>query len=294
MDTDGYVDKRGRCYYTTTSKQLAANVIDLVRGLGGKAFMREKHPHYTYMDEYKSGRVAYDILVQLPKTSCMFRMQRKIDRCTDSWNGGYEMMRAITNIELISNEEAQCITVNSPQGLYVADDFIVTHNSHFGLMEAVTQGKQQPGLTSVLIRATYNELVDNFIEKLALHYPEEIFGYHYVDKTKTATFSNGSAIKFRACDSQRAIKKVQGIEYQFMVIDEANNFDEATIHDLSGSLRRTSRIKTFIPTLLMTGNPGGLSDLYFKSRFVNPDYKAWRDYELRHKNRYIFIRLESQ
>ena len=130
MDTDGTVDERGRCYFSSCSKALAEGVQDLVRGLGGKARIREHATAYQHRGEKHIGRRAYKVRIWLPKTSALFKIERKRNRCTDSWNGGHELMREVASIEYVGKKEAQCITVSSPYGLYVADDFIVTHNSN--------------------------------------------------------------------------------------------------------------------------------------------------------------------
>jgi PBSX family phage terminase large subunit len=161
--------------------------------------------------------------------------------------------------------------------------------THFSLETAVLCSIKYPKLKTVAIRETYPELEEAFIANLKDKYPEKVFQYNYVEKTKTATFSNGSKILFRACDNEESARKIRGLEFQFMIIDEANNLDWATIERLKGSLRRTKELVGFIPTLLMTGNPGGRSDMYFKTRFINPDYKRWDANELKFKERYIFI-----
>jgi phage terminase large subunit len=160
--------------------------------------------------------------------------------------------------------------------------------SHFCLITALLIALAYPGISIVMLRRTYGELQDYFITRLKANYPDTVFGYKYIEKTKTATFTNGSKIILRACDNEKDAQKIQGIEYQLMIIDEANNFDEMTIHRLSGSLRN-SKVKNFEPTLLMTGNPGGLSDLYFINHFVNPDFKKWLKYELDYQDKYIFV-----
>ena len=294
LDSDGYVDERGRCYLSTTSDKLAEGFIHLIRSLGGKAFDRIKMPTYTYEGEKKEGRPAHDIHFYVRKTSALFRLTRKKERCTDSWNGGYENMRAVEKIEWHSREEARCITVSHPLGLYITDDFIVTHNSYLSLAASVIACLQYPKLRAVIVRKTYPELQDNFISVLRDRFPSEVFGYRYRVADKTATFANGSQLIFKSCETEEDTRKVQGIEYQFMVIDEANNFDERIIQRFLGSLR-TSLEHKFIPTLLMTGNPGGYADNYFKTRYVRPDYKQWSEPELRHKKKYVFIssRLED-
>jgi phage terminase large subunit len=149
---------------------------------------------------------------------------------------------------------------------------------------------QLPGIKIVCIRETYPELEQAFIIDLETLYPPHVFGYKYRDKLRTAFFDNGSQIVFRACDSLKAAKKIMGLEYQLMIVDEANNFDIKTIDKLTGSLRNGKKaLHNFTPTLLMTGNPGGMSDIYFKTRFVNPDYKRWSEQELKYKEEYIFV-----
>lgn len=160
--------------------------------------------------------------------------------------------------------------------------------SHFSLATAVICAMKYPGIHSVCIRETYPELQDVFIDKLQDLYPENIFKYTYREIHKAAYFKNGSKLSFSACDSEKNAKKIQGKEYQLMVIDEANNFDEMTLFKLRGSLRRVKRLD-FVPTLLMTGNPGGKADIYFKTRFVNPDFNRWTNEELEQKDNHIFI-----
>lgn len=160
--------------------------------------------------------------------------------------------------------------------------------SWLSLAAAVLCSLQYPGLKTVCLKKTYPELEDVFINNLRDKYPEEIFGYKYKDKTKTATFSNGSRIIFKAAEHPSDAQKIHGLEYQLMIIDEANNYPEITIHKFSGSLRNAG-VANFVPTLLMTGNPGGFADLYFKTRFINPDYKYWTENEQKYKDRYIFV-----
>jgi len=216
-------------------------------------------------------------------------LSRKNIRTREGFNGGIsELRRRFVRYEYVGRQDARCITVSHPNGLYVADDFIVTHNSHLALAAAVLLALQFAKIRCVIVRKHYNELEELFIQKLKDSYPEEIFGYHYQDKHKTATFENGSRIIFRAAEREDDVNKVKGLEYHFMVIDEANEFDEMSIYKFLGSLRNAN-IPGYIPTMLMTGNPGGKSDLFFKSRFINPDYKYWSQFEIESKDLYVFI-----
>jgi len=164
--------------------------------------------------------------------------------------------------------------------------------SAFSLGVAVLCSIQFPGLSTVIIRRRYFDLQHTFIYRLGETYPESVFKYRYIKKIKVAEFENGSKIVFKAVGQDTDLEDIQGGEFQLIIIDEANNFDQDVIHRLVGSLRKSKGkigLRGFTPTLLMTGNPGGRSDIYFKTRFVEPNYSYWKDYELNHKDEYIFV-----
>ncbi|MGC8978644.1 phage terminase large subunit [Caldisericum sp.] len=139
-----------------------------------------------------------------------------------------------------------------------------------------------------IIRQSFPELEAEIIDRVFKTYPEHIFEYKYNDRKKIMRFPNGSQIHFRAIQTTRDVKKIQGVEYQLIIIDEAPNFEIEAIHRIETSLR-TSKHPNFIPTLLMTGNPLGRSDYYFLTRFVEPDYTDWASYELENKDKYVFV-----
>ena len=290
MDTDGYVDDRGHMSYTTISKQLAIDVQWVVRSLGGKATIKKDIAGYKDSDgTFIRCNDAYTVYFNTKINPDLVHLPRKKARCKYEFNNGVsELQRRIVGYEYVGRKEAQCITVSHPNGLYITDDFIVTHNSALALFIAVLVAIRYPNIRIVCIRKTYPELEQVFIDKLKLKYPEVAFKYKYLTQSKTARFSNGSRIVFKACETRADAEKIQGDEYQLMIIDEALNFAQQLIERMSGSVRNAG-IKNWKATVLMTGNPGGISDAYFKSRFVRPDYSKWTEEQLKHKDRYIFI-----
>lgn len=48
----------------------------------------------------------------------------------------------ITNVELVSHEEAQCISIDHPDHLYVTDNYVVTHNTFCALYTAKNLGER--------------------------------------------------------------------------------------------------------------------------------------------------------
>lgn len=158
MDTDGYVDNRGHCSFLSTSEQLAKDVQWLTRSLGFKATITgPKTKTYTYLGEKKQGRPCWNVTIVGDRTRELFGIDRKRDRCRDGINGGYGARRRVTKIEKIGRATARCITVDHPNGLYITDDFIVTHNSS-ALLSAALQYVDVPGYSALLLRRTWPDL----------------------------------------------------------------------------------------------------------------------------------------
>lgn len=136
MDTDGYVDKSGICVFSGTSSGLVDDVIWLVRSLGGRA-SRQPKQKIKRRPGGGSYRPMHTASVML-KSSPLFRLARKQDRVRVE---AREWRAAIDSIEPCGEAEMVCITVDSQDGLFVANDLIVTHNSF--------QGRHRPNMLFV-------------------------------------------------------------------------------------------------------------------------------------------------
>jgi len=283
MDSDGSADKDGRCTFYSVSKFLVDNVIYLVRSLGGKADF-----HIVEKETDRGGRGwYYKVQVTHAGKFNPFRMPRKADRVKSKQLG---VRNKIISIRKIEDCHAVCFTVDHPSHLYVIDNFVVTHNTEMSLYAAATAPLIYPGIKIGIFRKTYPELEDEIILRYLNKFPEKTFGYKFLRKRNTAQFANGSNVMFRAVDDVKAATKLQGVEFQLIIIDEGPNFVLDAIFKLMGSLRRDiEKFRDFVPTMLITGNPGGQSDNYFKTRFVRPNYDLWEDYELKNKDKYVFV-----
>lgn len=160
--------------------------------------------------------------------------------------------------------------------------------SAFAVYAALRTAIQHPGIKIVIIRKNYRELSDQIVMTFLNLFPSRIFGYRYTEKHQQAKFNNGSVIMFRAIETLKDVDKVWGVEFQLMFIDEANLFEEVTLKKMFLSLRGTN-IEGYIPTLYMTGNPGGISDLYFKTRFVFKDITKWDANERLLEDKHVYI-----
>lgn len=126
MDTDGYASNS--VSFTSCSKQLAIDVQDIVRSLGGIAKITQKKPTYTYKGEKKTGRLAYTVNIRHPNPESLFKLSRKRQAVKD-YQYADSLKLGISKIEPIGEKEAQCIMVDHPDHLYITDDYVVTHNT---------------------------------------------------------------------------------------------------------------------------------------------------------------------
>lgn len=131
LDTDGscLTNKRGAssAEYTTTSKKLADDVQFIVWSLGGLCRINSRVTEYTYKGIKKKGRISYRLIVKLPSRFNPFRLKRKADIYIP--NSKYPPTRVFDKIEYVGKKESQCITVDTPDGLYLTDSLICTHNT---------------------------------------------------------------------------------------------------------------------------------------------------------------------
>lgn len=131
LDTDGCICGTGNVSLSLTSESLLDSIVELVRSLGGTA---TKHSRITYFNSHgfkKAGLRSYRTSIKIPyELGSPFHLSRKRDLWVSKKVGlKKNPTRRIISIEKSRISECQCITVDSTDGLYVTDDFIVTHNS---------------------------------------------------------------------------------------------------------------------------------------------------------------------
>lgn len=129
MDTDGTVQKSGSLSYCTTSPKLATQVQELIWSLGGIAYVRPRVTRYTHNGEKKTGRVAYEVDIRFKKPSELVSLPRKLERINDDNQYSKDLKLRVMDISYACMKEAQCISVEHPDHLYVTDNHVVTHNT---------------------------------------------------------------------------------------------------------------------------------------------------------------------
>ena len=115
IDSDGHIDKEGRVCYYTASERLAADVCDLMRGLGCKVrcTRRERGKYVSY---YIRGRCPFK--PNKVKAEHEWRYEDKPDYRT----------KTIKRIEYVGEEVQRCYRVKSETHTFIIDDYVATHN----------------------------------------------------------------------------------------------------------------------------------------------------------------------
>lgn len=129
MDTDGWTDKRDAlCEFDTTSEQLCKDVLELIRGLGGKASYSTKQGKYKNKEKVIECQKVYRIYFTIRGIN-PFYLKRKAEKFSEP---KFNYQKIITNIEKVRQEECQCIMIDHPEHLYVTDGYTLTHNTEIG------------------------------------------------------------------------------------------------------------------------------------------------------------------
>lgn len=143
MDTDGTVNTKatgGAVSFNSTSYRLATGVQYLVRSLGGIASISVRQTQFTHNGVKKNGRDSYDVNIRYKKPSELFSLPRKKERTNDDNQYAKDLKLRVKSIEYAGMKEAQCISVDHPDRLFVTDDFIVTHNTFTTLAALARMG----------------------------------------------------------------------------------------------------------------------------------------------------------
>ena len=105
-NTDGYINSKGLLEYSTASKQLRDDIIELMYSLGKAVHSYEKNG-------LSCGSYSKD--------SVIYRISELV---------GYKYGNKLVGIEKTGEfTEMMCIKVSNPDNLYITDNYVVTHNT---------------------------------------------------------------------------------------------------------------------------------------------------------------------
>lgn len=126
MDTDGtvYEDKNStRCSYSTVSLELAKGVKEIVQSLGGLCSINKSESSNQFSDKKYP---YYRCEIRLENIN-PFKLKRKSEKVTPRQIG--DLKRSISKIESLNiADNARCITISDNDGLFITDNYVITHN----------------------------------------------------------------------------------------------------------------------------------------------------------------------
>lgn len=170
----------------------------------------------------------------------------------------FSSSRAVRSIEFSHRGEATCISVSATHGLYVTDDYIVTHNTDCAIGKqiygAMRYGSDWNGL---FIRKNYKYFADirrRLNQLIRAGLPAELVGP--AQGTNYLRFQNGANVTLTVIESIEKAEFFQGQSMTCVVIEEACQFSyiDPMIEMLKGCLRSAAGVPT---SMFLTANPGG-------------------------------------
>lgn len=132
LDTDGeFIPGTAMIKFSSASTKLRDGVVALVQSLGGVARTgTKKAPVYKYKGERRIGKPSFWAKVHLPDGTVPTRVHpdRYVRR-----SQYLHPTRFLESIEPCGVEDVVCISVDTPDELYVTEHYIVTHNTVLAL-----------------------------------------------------------------------------------------------------------------------------------------------------------------
>jgi len=245
LDTDGHVDSRGQVYFCSTSERLVDDVQYMSRSLGYMATKTAKdEPVYTYQGEKRIGRPAWVLYITGRDRNGLFRLPRKKDKTQEINTEGGRRLIAIR--KLPKKLETRCITVSHPNGLYITNDFIVTHNSDALLMCAL-QYVDVPGYNALIFRKTLTDLkqpgalldrAHSWLHDTPARYVASEHKYIFPTFDEQGNPAPPATLSFGYIGDAQQFLRYQGIEVQFCAFDEVTQHQEEHYRYLFSRLRK--------------------------------------------------------
>lgn len=211
FDTDGSVDasaNRLHVSYSTTSRRLAEDVRNLLLSMGIVS---------TITEDVREGKnTCYNVIVSTSRErkAWLFSLPRKLSRVTSFPRPD---RRDYTKVAVYSVEKLpeklpmRCIRVDSPEGLFLCRDFIVTHNTRSLAITALSliseyDGEKDDGGLGVRLAVagyTYAHLEQTFMIDFKAYLDTSKTPYHEDTKNHIITVGTVQVIFLQLCEPAR-------------------------------------------------------------------------------------------
>lgn len=272
MDTDGTIDKKGYVTFCSGSIQLAKDVQYLARSLGAKATLTKKFPAINGV----AHSIAYNVYIQTAGKFVPFRLKRKVDRVVPYMHK--HLTNKICEIVEQEKEETVCIKIAHPLGLFVTNDFVVTHNTDAMLMAFAQYCGRGYGdyWRGVIFRRNYKHL-DDIISKSKRWFNRSAQKPRFLAGSSSLkwVWPTGEELLLRAFEDEEDYWSYHGHEYPFVGWEELTSWASIGCYESMKSTNRSSYQPTpelpTIPRIIRSStNPYGVGHNWVKNYFIDP------------------------
>ena len=288
MDTDGFCSKSRKnnefagTEFCSISEQLTDDVVEIVHTLGGIARKSSRIPKYTYNGEKKNGKKAYRVNIKLQSGMNPFKLQRKSELYKEPQK--YKVGRYIKNIEFERKGEAVCISIDSPDKLYVAEHCIVTHNTTSTIIATLETGaKKILIICPASLKINWQREIQNYTDRGVFICESKNFSTEH-----DFVIINYDIIKNFYDIKDKENSPIYKCNFDLIIIDEAHYLQNV-------QAQRTKLINSFAKNAdrlwLLTGTPMTSRPInYFNllSLIENPVAGNWMAYVIRYCEGYQF------
>ena len=220
VDTDGHVGEVGDVEVTTIHEAFAYQIKELAESLGCKVTIRTGRAMLHGKDCGAKYRVAFSptlLVSYLPRKRARLKVAHQ-------WQKRY-----ITAINLATSVPTRCIQVDSPSHLFLAGNFIPTHNTYLAALLAAAVMVAKPGSFGWIVGPDYRlayrcwEMLMKHLAKL-----ESLGIVAFKRKSDTQSnmvveLTNGSRVEGESAEEGDAL---QGVALDWVIMDEIAQIEE--------------------------------------------------------------------
>lgn len=241
MDSDGHAPLgQKRTEWCSIKKRLADDYVALVRSLGGRANISKGRAKLYDKD----CGIAYNVISMFPPDIKPFHLKRKLN----AYGGPGKIREAIIAIEEAGEDFGRCISVDAADGLYITNDYLVTHNStamtlaytlaamlfkqrDYGIIVSDTEAQAAGFLHDINVELTENDLLKaGFRIKGLVKENETELICEMEDKHLFKITAKGAEQKVRGL-------KWRGKRPNFILLDDVENDESVLNRDRREKLR---------------------------------------------------------
>jgi hypothetical protein len=256
MDTDGTCNKSRKnndfsgTEFCSISEKLVDDIIEIVHSLGGIARKSSRVPKYTYKGEKKEGKIAYRVNIKLQGDMNPFRLERKKILYKEPQK--YKVGRYIKSIELERKGKAVCISVDSPDKLYVAEHCIVTHNTTSAVIASIESSARKILIVCpASLKINWEREIKNYCDKKILIVEGRKWGHTFDYYIINYDIIKNYHTTDKSEDSDD-YKLLVNTNFDLAIVDEAHYISNAAAN-------RTKLLNDVLETIpkvwLLTGTP---------------------------------------